>query len=166
MTADRWRRTKAILSSALEVEVSRRAEHVIAACGDDLIVRRDALAMLAGLDADDFLEQPPLGRPPLIPEGALAGRSATVTGPVEELRFTLVTPYTTLRVATRRTRYDIVVTAPFDRELLVSGGSRFEEFAFAHARSHESIAVGNPLRLEAGTWQVVTGHVTTIEVVG
>ena len=74
-------------------------------------------------------------------------------------------PYTTLLVSTRSSRYELIVVAPLDLEVLVKGGRRFPQTTRARLHRQDSIRVGEELRLEMGPRKIVTTRIEAIEVV-
>ena len=86
MTPERWQRVKKILEESLAREASARVAYLEGACAGDDDLRRDVESFLAHERPDDFLEHPAIGRPPPVPDSALADLSPIETGHVEEVR--------------------------------------------------------------------------------
>ena len=165
MTPERWQCVKRILEETLERDPSSRPAHVAVACAGDDGLRRDVESFLTHDDADEFLEQPAFGRAPPIPDDALNTAVETTTGSVEAVRVIDLAPYTTLLVSTRSSRYELIVVAPLDLDVLVKGGRRFPQTTRARLHRQDSIRVGEELRLEMGTRKTVTTRIKAIEVV-
>ena len=165
MTPERWQRVKKILEETLGCDPSSRSAHLAAACAGDDGLRSDVESFLTHDDADEFLERPPAGRPPPIPDSALNTSAEIATGSVEAVRVIDLAPYTTLLVSTRSSRYELIVVAPLDLEVLVKGGRRFPQTTRARLHRQDSIRVGEELRLEMGPRKIVTTRIEAIEVV-
>ena len=165
MTPERWQRVKRIFEESLAREASARVAYLEGACAGDDDLRRDVESFLAHECPDDFLEHPAIGRPPPIPDSALAGLSPIETGHVEEVRPIDLTPYTTLLVSTRSTRHELIVVAPLELGLLVKGGRRFPHATHVRFHRHDAIKVGEVLRLQVGTRKIVTTRIEAIEVI-
>ena len=163
MTPERWQQVKTILEDALELDAERREGFPESACGADAELRDEVTSLLAGSDAE-FLDEPAVGRPPPIPESAFE-RARTVTGSVAEVRPVDLPPYTRLVVSTKSSRYDITVVAPLALECLITGGRRFANPTRARLLRHETIAVGEVLRLGIGTRKITTTPIERIEFV-
>ena len=73
MTPERWQRVKKILEESLAREASARVAYLEGACAGDDDLKRDVESFLAHERPDDFLEHPAIGRPPPVPDSALAG---------------------------------------------------------------------------------------------
>ena len=152
MTPERWQRVKKILEESLAREASARVAYLEGACAGDDDLKRDVESFLAHERPDDFLEHPAIGRPPPVPDSALAG-------PVPDRNRTRVRKsvpstsprITRLLVSTRSTRYELIVVAPLELELLVKGGRRFPHATHARFHRHDAIKVGEVLRLQVGT---------------
>ena len=166
MTPERWQQVKKILGDALELEVSRRSTYVAEVCAGDEQLRREVESLLLRAWSADDVERMVVDRPPSIQDQALRPIGATQKGPVDEISLLDVTPYTSLRVSTRRTQYDVIVVAPFAGELLVRGGLRFPQATPARVRPQNPITVGKRLRLKLGARKVVTSKIMAIDVLG
>lgn len=164
MTPERWQQVKRILEDTLERDTDARPAHLETVCAGDDELRRDVESFLADADSDAFLEHPAVGQAPPVPDGALESLPATTTGRVDEIRPAELAPYTKLVVSTRTSRYELVVVAPLDQELLVKGGRRFPESTRVHLYRQEVIRVGEELFLAVGTRKVVTTTIEAIEV--
>ena len=165
MTPERWQQVKGILEAALELDEAARPAYLAEACAADAVLREDVESFLEHGEADAFLEQPAVGRPPPIPESALAADDSQ-RGTVQEVRPIDLAPYTRLAVSTRSSRYELVVVAPLDLEVLVKGGRRFLALTRARFHRQDAIAVGQELRLQIGTRKVTTTKIEAIEIVG
>ena len=135
------------------------------ACAGDDGLKRDVESFLTHEDADAFLERPAVGRPPPIPDSALNTTVTTPMGRVAEVRLVDLAPYTTLLVSTRSNRYELIVVAPLDLDVLVKGGQRFPQTTRARLHRQGSIRVGEELRLATGTREIVTTRIEAIDVV-
>ena len=165
MTPERWRQVKGILEDILELDTTLRAAHLDAACEGDEALRRDVESFLdAPGELDGFLQEPAVGRPPAVPDSVPSATGSGTTGPVAHVRPPDLAPYSTLRVATRTSVYQIIVVSPLDRELLVQGGKRFPEATRARLYRQDTISVGKEITLEVGSRQVTTTKVTSIEI--
>ena len=165
MTPERWQRVKQILEETLERDPSSRPAHLVVACAGDDGLKRDVESFLTHEDADEFLERPAVGCPPPIPASALNTTVETTTGSVEAVCLVDLALYTTLLVSTRSNRYELIVVAPLDLDVLVKGGQRFPQTTRARLHRQDSIRVGEELQLEMGTRKIVTTRIEAIDVV-
>ena len=119
---------------------------------------------LADDSGEAFLEHPAIGKAPPVPDAAYGPQAGTTIGHVDAVRPLELAPYTTLVVSTRSSRYELVVVAPLDLEVLVQGGRRFPERARARLCSQDAIRVGEELVFVVGTQRIVTTTIAAIEV--
>ena len=165
MTPERWQQVKRILEDTLEQDTEARPAHLATVCAGDDDLRRDVESFLKDAQGDAFLEQPAVGQAaPPVPDVAIQSPATTRTGSVIEVRPVELAPYTKLVISTRSSRYEIVVVAPLEQEVLVKGGRRFPESTRAHLYRQEVLRVGEELFLVIGTRKVVTTAIEKIEV--
>ena len=110
MTPERWQQVKQILEDTLEQDTAARSAHLASACAGDDDLRRDVESFLTAEQADAFLDQPVVGRPPAAPDVAVESKASS--GPVDEVRPAELAPYSRLLISTRTSQYELVVVAP------------------------------------------------------
>ena len=163
MDPERWRQVKEIFETVLDTHVSDRAAVLTTAIGDDEALRREVESLLEHAEREDALDRSPVVRPPAAAPGeAVAGSTAPAV--VDEVSLVELPPYSRLHVWTRRTRYMLVVVAPFGAELLLQGGERFPQPVTAFLPGAGDIAVGRRLAFRIGERRVHTSRVRRIEI--
>ena len=159
----RWRQIKAVLETAIETAPADRAAYLKEATGDDNRLRREVESLLEHDGQDGVLDRSPV---PPMPTGATGVDPLEPSTPVcaDQVDLVDLPPYSRVTVWTRRTRYELVVVAPLNGELIVHGGERFPQPITAFLLGRQTIAGEHRMTLQIGGRRVTTSRVDRVEV--
>ena len=163
MTSGRWRQVSGVLADAMERDGDERERYLSRVCAEDPELRSEVEAYLKADQTDGDFAGTALDFVNDFTEEQLRLVGAASVSSVPQVTVSDLVPYTTLRISTKRTSYEILVVSPVDREILIQGGLRFPAATVADLR-HDLVAVGEGLVLHHGDRRVSTSAVTTIRI--
>jgi hypothetical protein len=155
MTAERWKRLKPLLETALELEPFARAAYVASVTQDDGSLGDDLQGLLRGSEQAGFLDAWQVGRPPSSPEH-LPRTPPSRAGSVDAVDLVALPPYTQLAIATRHRQYHMMLVSAVTLEAVVTGGRHWPEPTTVFVKQ-DTLRVGERVPLLHGTKRVSFG---------